>query len=82
MPSALKGILTGCILTWARAVSEFGAVVMLAYYPMTAPVYLDYVYTTEKWPAALPITGLLLILAVIVLIVFRLATDRPAKLVR
>jgi molybdate/tungstate transport system permease protein len=82
MPSALKGILTGCILTWARAVSEFGAVVMLAYYPMTAPVYLDYVYTTYKWPAALPITGLLLILAVIVLIVFRLATDRPAKLVR
>ena len=82
LPSALKGILTGCILTWARAISEFGAVVMLAYYPMTAPVYLDYVFTTEKLQAALPITGLLLILAVIVLIVFRLVTDRPARLVR
>jgi molybdate/tungstate transport system permease protein len=81
LPSALKGILTGCILTWARAISEFGAVVMLAYYPMTAPVYLDYVYTTENLQAALPITGLLLILAVIALIVFRVVTDRPAKLV-
>jgi molybdate/tungstate transport system permease protein len=83
LPSALKGILTGCILTWARAVSEFGAVIMLAYYPMTAPVYLDYIYTSQKegLQAALPITGLLLILAVIALIVFRLVTDRPAKLV-
>jgi molybdate/tungstate transport system permease protein len=82
LPSALKGILTGCILTWARAVSEFGAVVMLAYYPMTAPVYLDYVYASEGLQVALPITGLLLILAVIALIVFRLVTDRPAKLMR
>ena len=82
VPSGLKGILTGCILTWARAVSEFGAVVMLAYYPMTAPVYLDYVYASEGLQAALPITGLLLILAVIALIVFRLVTDRPTKLVR
>jgi molybdate/tungstate transport system permease protein len=82
LPSALKGILTGCILTWARAVSEFGAVVTLAYYPMTAPVYLDYVYASEGLQAALPITGLLLILAVIALIVFRLVTGRPAKLVR
>lgn len=76
LPSALKGILTGSILTWTRSVSEFGAVVMLAYYPMTAPVYLDYVYASEKLQAALPITGLLLILAVIALIVFRLVTDR------
>lgn len=82
LPSALKGILTGCILTWARAVSEFGAVVMLAYYPMTAPVYLDYVYASEGLQAALPITGLLLILAVIALIVFRLVTDRPTRPVR
>jgi len=82
LPSAQKGILTGCILTWARAVSEFGAVVMLAYYPLTAPVYLDYVYASEGLQAALPITGLLLILAVIALIIFRLVTDRPAKLVR
>jgi len=81
-PSGLKGILTGCIMTWARAISEFGAVLYLAYYPMTAPVYLDYVYTSQGLQAALPITGLLLILAVIALIVFRLLTDKPVKLFR
>ena len=82
LPSGVKGILTGCIMTWARAISEFGAVLYLAYYPMTAPVYLDYIYTSQGLQAALPITGLLLIVAVIALIVFRLVTDRPVKLFR
>lgn len=39
-PLAFRGILTGCLLTWARAVSEFGAVMLIAYFPKTAPVYL------------------------------------------
>jgi molybdate/tungstate transport system permease protein len=35
-PLASKHILTGAIMTWARAISEFGAVAIIAYYPMTA----------------------------------------------
>ena len=38
LPLARHGILTGLMLTYARSISEFGAVVILAYYPMTAPV--------------------------------------------
>ncbi len=38
LPLAMRGILTGLTLTFARAISEFGAVIVLAYYPMTAPV--------------------------------------------
>ncbi len=38
LPLARRGILTGLTLTYARAISEFGAVIILAYYPMTAPV--------------------------------------------
>ena len=40
LPLARRGILTGLTLTYARAISEFGAVIMLAYYPMTAPVQI------------------------------------------
>jgi len=29
-PLAFRGILTGCLLTWARSISEFGAVIILA----------------------------------------------------
>lgn len=38
LPLAFHGIMTGAILTYARAISEIGAVMILAYYPMTAPV--------------------------------------------
>ncbi len=38
LPLGARGILTGLVLTFARSVSEFGAVIVLTYYPMTAPV--------------------------------------------
>jgi molybdate/tungstate transport system permease protein len=38
LPLAWRSILTGLMLTFARSVSEFGAVIVLSYYPMTAPV--------------------------------------------
>ena len=38
LPLAARGIFTGLALTFARAISEFGSVVVLTYYPMTAPV--------------------------------------------
>lgn len=38
LPLAARGILTGLALTFARSISEFGAVIVLTYYPMTAPV--------------------------------------------
>ncbi|MGN6389603.1 MAG: ABC transporter permease [Burkholderiaceae bacterium] len=38
LPLAWRSLMTGVTLTFARSVSEFGAVVILAYYPETAPV--------------------------------------------
>lgn len=40
LPLAGRSILSGTILMWARGLSEFGAVVILAYHPMVAPVLL------------------------------------------
>lgn len=39
-PLAWRSILSGMILMWARGLSEFGAIVILAYHPMVAPVLL------------------------------------------
>jgi molybdate/tungstate transport system permease protein len=71
LPLAGRVIISGCMLTWARAVSEFGAVMVLAYYPKTAPVLLFDVLVGEGLESALPITGLLLIIGILVLIAFR-----------
>jgi molybdate/tungstate transport system permease protein len=75
LPLAGRGIVSGCMLTWARAVSEFGAVMVLAYYPKTAPVLLFDVLIGEGLEKALPITGLLLIIGILVLIGFRSARE-------
>ena len=40
LPLALNHIRSGALLAWARAVSEFGSIVILAYYPRTAPVLI------------------------------------------
>ncbi|MBW1979049.1 MAG: ABC transporter permease [Deltaproteobacteria bacterium] len=39
-PLAWRAILSGGIMMWARGISEFGAVIVLAYHPMTAPVLI------------------------------------------
>ncbi|MDE2080581.1 MAG: ABC transporter permease [Burkholderiales bacterium] len=38
LPLSRSGIVTGLTLCFARAIGEFAAVVLLAYYPMTAPI--------------------------------------------
>ncbi len=79
LPLASRGILTGCLLTWARAVSEFGAVILIAYFPKTAPVYLYDVFVSQGLSAALPISGLLILLAIVILVVFRVVVGKPAN---
>jgi molybdate/tungstate transport system permease protein len=82
LPLASRGILTGCLLTWARAVSEFGAVAVLAYFPKTAPVYLYDVFVVQGLNAALPINGLLILLAIAILLVFRVTVFKSKKLIQ
>ncbi len=40
VPLAARSIVSGLILMWARGMSEFGAVLIIAYSPMTTPVLL------------------------------------------
>ena len=40
LPLAGGGIFSGCILALARALSEVGSLMVIAYHPMTAPVYI------------------------------------------
>jgi molybdate/tungstate transport system permease protein len=38
LPLSWRAILSGMVLMWARGISEFGAVIIIAYHPMTTPV--------------------------------------------
>jgi molybdate/tungstate transport system permease protein len=38
LPLAIPGITAGAVMMWGRGISEFGAVIILAYHPKTVPV--------------------------------------------
>jgi molybdate/tungstate transport system permease protein len=62
LPLAGRGVLAGLIVTWARAISEFGSVLILAEYPETAPVMIYHVFIREGgFQGTLPAVVLLII---------------------
>jgi molybdate/tungstate transport system permease protein len=62
----------------ARGISEFGAVVILAYHPKVVPVLVYERLQGFGLSAAQPIAGLLIIIALVVLFVIR-TSFRPIK---
>jgi len=70
-----RDILTGIILTWARAVSEFGAVIILAYHPMIAPALIYERFTTYGMTYAVPVTTILIAICLVVFILLRLVAS-------
>ncbi|MFD1512862.1 ABC transporter permease [Halomarina rubra] len=75
LPLAWPGVLAGVTLAFARSMGEFGATVMLAYYPRTMPVQIWVSFTTLGLDAAFPVAVVLVGVAVVTLVVLdRLGT--------
>ncbi len=73
LPLALRSIASGAVMTWARAISEVGAILIVAYYPKTAPVLiLDY-FNSYGLSKAMPVAFLLLVVCLSVFLVLRWA---------
>jgi molybdate/tungstate transport system permease protein len=69
LPLAWPGIVAGLALGFARAMGEFGATMLLAYYPRTLPVQVWVSFTTRGTDAAFPVALVLLVVSVAVLAV-------------
>ncbi|MBX9928172.1 MAG: ABC transporter permease [Gemmatimonadaceae bacterium] len=70
-PLAFRGLLASAVVMWARAVSEFGAVVVLAYNPKVASVLSYDRLTTGGLADALPVAAVLAVLALLPLTALR-----------
>ncbi len=77
LPLAWRSIFSGSVLMWARAISEFGAILIIAYhvpffgeYPEVSPVlvYSRYDFGLKY---ALPITVLVMLISIVVFVVLR-----------
>lgn len=71
LPLAWRGLLAAAIVMWARAVSEFGAIVILVYHPRVASVLSYERFTAFGLKAALPVAAVLLLLALVPLVALR-----------
>jgi len=73
LPLAWRGVFGGMIMMWARGISEFGAVVILAYHPKIVPVLVYERFNGFGLDAAQPIAALLIIIAVVFFFFLRFA---------
>ena len=71
LPIAWRGVFSGALMMWARGISEFGAVVILAYHPRIVPVLVYERFTGFGLDAALPVTVILIVLALLVFSLLR-----------
>jgi ABC-type sulfate transport system permease component len=72
LPLALRGLVAAAVVMWARAVSEFGSIVILTYNPKVASVLSYDRFTSFGLPEALPVAAVLAILALIPLTLLRM----------
>ena len=80
LPLARRGLLAGAVVSWARASSEFGAIVILAYHPRVASVLSYDRLTSYGLREALPVAAALVLVAMVPLLVLRtLGGDRAPR---
>ncbi|RLD37560.1 MAG: molybdenum ABC transporter permease [Bacteroidetes bacterium] len=71
LPLAWRNILSGLIMMFARGMSEFGAVVIIAYHPMTTPVMIFERFGAFGLKYAQPVAIIFIAISLIVFIFLR-----------
>lgn len=75
LPLAWRGILSGLVMMWARGMSEFGAVVIVAYHPMIAPVMIFERFNAFGLKYARPVAAVFLVVCFAVFVILRLLAE-------
>lgn len=78
LPLAWRNIVTGLILMFARGMSEFGAVVIVAYHPMITPVLIFERFGAFGLRYARPVAVLFILVSLAVFIILRLLTKEKS----
>jgi len=76
IPLASRSIISGAIVTWARAVSEVGALLIVAPYPKSIALLVIERFEAFGLSAAIPITALLLLIGIIVVLILNYISRR------
>ncbi|HPJ82553.1 MAG TPA: ABC transporter permease [Bacteroidales bacterium] len=80
LPLAKPSVITGLVLMFARGMSEFGAVVIVAYHPMTTPVLIFDRFNSFGLDYARPVAVLFIIICILVFMALRLLGRKKSNL--
>ncbi len=80
LPLAKPSVITGLVLMFARGMSEFGAVVIVAYHPMTTPVLIFDRFNSFGLDYARSVAVLFIIICILVFMALRLLGRKKSKL--
>jgi len=80
LPLAWRAIMSGAIMMWARGISEFGAVVILVYHPMTAPVLIYERFLSFGLNYSRPVAVLLILICLAIFAVLRMISGRRKRI--
>ncbi|HSG27284.1 MAG TPA: ABC transporter permease, partial [Candidatus Krumholzibacterium sp.] len=76
LPLAWRSVLSGLILMWARGMSEFGAVLVIAYHPMITPVLIYERFGAFGLKYARPVSVLFILICLVFFIALRVIAGR------
>ena len=86
LPLAWRGIFSGSVMMWARGMSEFGAVLIIAYHvpflkghPVVAPILVADRFASFGLDYARPVAALIILTSLIAFIVLRTIAYRGEK---
>ena len=79
MPMAWRSIISGLVLMWARGMSEFGAVLIIAYHPMITPVLIYERFGAFGLKYARPVTVLFVAVCLVFFIALRMIAGRRSN---
>jgi len=74
LPLSMRSIISGAFLAWGRAIGEFAAVVMIAYFPMVVSTLIYHRFTTGGLAESRSIAFIMLVACLLVFLVFRLVS--------
>ena len=79
LPMAWKNVVSGFVMMFGRGMSEFGAVVIVAYHPITTPVLIYERFTEFGLSYAQPIAVIFILICLLVFILLRLLSVKKTE---
>ncbi len=76
LPNSKNDILNGALMMWSRGLGEFGAVVIIAYHPMVAPVLIYDRFTNFGLNYSAPVAASMILVSVSVFLAIRFVNNR------